>query len=67
MKIMDLKKYTKFIVVDRDVKVPPGAPEDEGFTVYSMGKLDGMYCNCVDKDMTRYYFAAWTEVEVVEE
>ena len=66
MKIMELEKYDKFIIVDVEAKVPVGALEDDGHRVYSMGRLDGMYCYCFDKDMARYYFAAWTEMEKVE-
>ena len=66
MEIVELKKYDKFIVTG-DAKVPPDAPKSDEDQVYSMGRLDGMYCWCVDRDMERHYFAAWTEVELVEQ
>ncbi len=66
MKIMELEKYDKFRVTEENAKVPVAAYENIDGTVYSMGRLDGMYCYCFDKDMARYYFAAWTEVEKVE-
>ena len=54
---------TKVIVTDENVKTPlssiPVKKGDE-ITIY---KLDGMYCNGINKDGDTIYVAGWTEVE----
>jgi hypothetical protein len=63
MEAYDVKYGTKVIVIDENVKTPPSSiPVKKGdeITVY---KLDGMYCNGINKDGDRIYIAAWTEVQ----
>jgi hypothetical protein len=63
MKAYNVKYGTKVIVTDEDVKIPPSSiPVNKGdeITIY---KLDGMYCNGINKDGDRIYIAALTEVE----
>ena len=63
MKAYNVKYGTKVIVTDEDVKTPPSSiPVNKGdeITIY---KLDGMYCNGINKDGDRIYIAALTEVE----
>ena len=63
MKAYNVKYGTKVIVTDEDAKTPPSSiPVNKGdeITIY---KLDGMYCNGINKDGDRIYIAAWTEVE----
>jgi hypothetical protein len=63
MKAYDVKYGTKVIVTDENVKTPPSSiPVKKGYEI-TIYKLDGMYCNGIDKDGNRIYIAAWTEVE----
>ena len=48
MKAHNVKYGTKVIVTDDEITIH---------------RLDGMYCNAIDKDGYRIYIAAWTEVE----
>jgi hypothetical protein len=66
MKLYDLKRGSKFRIVDDETKVPVGAPEAEADKVYWFGHVDGMYSYCKDGDDV-VHFAAWTEVELVNE
>jgi hypothetical protein len=66
MKLYDLKKGTKFRIIDEEPRVPPGAPEADPDKVYWFGSIDGMYSYCKDGDEL-VHFAAWTEVEIVDE
>ena len=62
MKAYNVKYGTKVIVNDNEVKTPPSStPISKGdeITIY---RLDGMYCNGIDKDGNRIYIAGWTEV-----
>jgi hypothetical protein len=63
MKAHIVKYGTKVIVTDKNVKTPPSSiPINKGdeITIY---RLDGMYCNGIDKDGNRIYVAGCTEVE----
>lgn len=63
MEAHNVKYGTKVIVTDDGVKIPPSSiPVNKGdeITIY---RLDGMYCNGIDKDGNRIYIAGWTEVE----
>lgn len=63
MEAYKVKYGTKVIVTDNEVKTPPSSrPISKGdeITIY---RLDGMYCNGIDKDGNRIYIAGWTEVE----
>jgi hypothetical protein len=66
MKLYDLKKGAKFRIIDEDPRVPVGASEADADKVYWFGNIDGMYSYCKDGDDV-VHFAAWTEVEVVNE
>ena len=66
MKLYDLKRGNKFRIIDDETKVPVGAPEADADKVYWFGSIDGMYSYCKDGDQL-VHFAAWTEVEVVDE
>lgn len=64
MKAYNVKYGTKVTVVDDDVRVPVDSiPVNKGdeITIY---RLDGTYCNGIDKDGNRIYIAGWTEVNV---
>jgi len=52
-----------FFEADENVNTPPSSiPIKKGdeITIY---RLDGIYCNGIDKDGNRIYIAGWTEVE----
>jgi len=63
MEAHNVKYGTKVIVTDENVKTPTSSiPVNKGdeITIY---KLDGMYCNAVDKYGNKIYIAGWTEVK----
>lgn len=63
MEAHNVKYGTKVIVTDENVKIPTSSiPVNKGdeITIY---RLDGMYCNGINKDGNRIYIAGWTEVE----
>ena len=66
MKLYELKKGDRFRIIDEEPRVPPDAPEAEYDKVYWFGSIDGMYSYCKDGDEL-VHFAAWTEVERVDE
>jgi hypothetical protein len=66
MKLYDLKRGDKFVIVDDNPKVPVASVEAEQGKVYWFGHIDGMYSYCKDGDDV-VHFAAWTEVERVAE
>ncbi len=66
MKLYDLKKGDKFIITDTETKVPVCSPEAETGKIYWFGYIDGMYSYCKDGEEV-VHFAAWTEVEKVNE
>lgn len=63
MEAHNVKYGTKVIVTDENVKTPPSSiPINKGDEI-TIHRLDGMYCNGIDKDDNRIYIAAWTQVE----
>jgi hypothetical protein len=66
MKLYDLKNGDKFRIIDDETKVPVCAPQADADKVYWFGSIDGMYSYCKDGDEV-VHFAAWTEVERVNE
>ena len=65
MEASNIKYGSKVIVTDENVKIPPSSiPINKGdiITIY---KLDGMYCNGLDKNGNIIYIAGWTEVEPI--
>jgi hypothetical protein len=64
MNAYEVKSGTKVKVKSEEVFVPPGAlPVLTGDEI-TIHRLDGMYCNGVNKDGDRIYINALTEVEV---
>ena len=66
MKLYDLKRGTKFELIDTEVQVPPDALEANVRGVYTYTHVDGMYAPVTDQFGNRTYFAAWTEVKPIE-
>lgn len=64
MEAHNVKYGTKVIIIDEDVKIPPGALQVNKGDEITISKLDGMYCNGIDKDGSRVYIAGWTKVEL---
>jgi len=63
MEAYEVKYGTKVIIIDDEVKTPPSSiPINKGDKI-TIHRLDGMYCNGIDKDGNRIYIAGWTEVE----
>lgn len=66
MKLYELNRGDHFQLTE-DPRIPPAAPEGRMGTIYRYTHVDGMYAPVTDCHGNRYYFAAWTEVEPVEE
>ena len=65
MKLHHLPRGSKFKLTDAGAMVPPAAPRGTEDAIYKFGAIDGMYSWSIGEDGERYYFAAWTEVELV--
>jgi hypothetical protein len=65
-KLYELKRGS-FFKLSSPPDIPPDALSGDMTKLYKLNNLDGMYSNCVDMDKNMYHFAAWTEVENVEE
>ncbi len=67
MNLMDVTKGTKFKLSNAsETSVPPSSIMPDAHETYTSGWLDGMYCNALDSNGNRVYFAAWTEVDLIE-
>ena len=66
MELYKLPKESRFRLLNNP-QIPPGAYDGDMDQTYTFKKVDGMYCPCYGEDGKRYYFAAWTEVERIEE
>lgn len=65
-KLYELRKGTKFLVIDEEIKLPVAHPEIDVSSVYTFDHIDGMYSLCRDENKQAVHFAAWTEVQEVE-
>ena len=63
MQAHTVKYGTKVIVTDKKIKTPPSSLQIHTGDIVAIHKLDGMYCNGINKDGNKIYIAAWTEVE----
>ena len=63
MEAYKVKYGTKVIVIDENVKTPPSSISINKGDEITIHRLDGMYCDGIDKDGNRIYIAGWTEVE----
>ena len=63
MEAYKVKYGTKVIVIDENVKSPPSSISINKGDEITIHRLDGMYCDGIDKDGNRIYIAGWTEVE----
>jgi hypothetical protein len=59
MKLYEVPRNSKIKLVD--------AHPDRKEEVYNFDHIDGMYSYCTDKNNVPCHFAAWTEVEVVND
>ena len=66
MKLYELQKGSTFTLKEQP-SVPPVAPEGNLTKVYTLRNIDGMYSYVKDAEGNVYHFAAWTEVEKVDE
>ncbi len=64
-KLYDVPRGSRFILVEKP-HTPPDSLDGIG-QVYRLGSIDGMYSWSIGEDGERYYFAAWTEVEVIDD
>lgn len=63
MKAYEVKQGTKVIIIDENVKTPPGSiPVNKGDEI-TINRLDGMYCNGVNENGNRVYIAGSTNVK----
>jgi hypothetical protein len=65
MEAYKIKYGTKVIVTDTEVKIPPSSQPIQTGDEITIYRLDGMYCNGIDKEGNRIYIDAWTEVEPI--
>lgn len=63
MEAYEIKRNTKVIVLSDEVRTPPSSLPISKGDVITILNMDGMYCNCLDKDNNRVYISALTEVE----
>tara|TARA_B100000809_G_scaffold242620_1_gene266863 strand:- start:56 stop:256 length:201 start_codon:yes stop_codon:yes gene_type:complete len=63
MEAYKVKYGTKVIVIDENIKTPPSSISINKGDEITIHRLDGMYCDGIDKDGNRIYIAGWTEVE----
>jgi hypothetical protein len=67
MEAYNVKYGTKVVITDDKVTTPPAcAPLQKGDEI-TIHRLDGMYCNGIDKDGNVIYIAAWTKVEMIDQ
>lgn len=66
MKLYELERGKRFKLQEPKAVVPPAVPEDVVGQTYTLGAIDGMYSWSIGEDGERYYFAAYTEVEEIE-
>jgi len=67
MEAYEIKRNTKVIVLSEEVRTPPSSLPISKGDVITILNMDGMYCNCLDKDNNRVYISALTEVEEVSQ
>lgn len=65
-KLYELRKGTKFLVIDEEINLPVAHPKIDVGSVYTFDHIDGMYSFCIDENKQAVHFAAWTEVQEVE-
>lgn len=65
MELYKLPRGSLFKLLEKP-KVPPDAISGDLNMAYKLKNIDGMYSYCTDTEGTVYHFAAWTEVEKVE-
>lgn len=65
MKLYELDTKTWVRLVPEEITIPPGAFAPDYSQKYYYTHVDGMYAPVKGEDNHTYYFAAWTEVEVV--
>ena len=66
MELYKLKRGDKFKLL-ADATIPPCARHGEFEIVYRFTNIDGMYSYVSDEHGNVYHFAAWTDVEKVNE
>jgi len=66
MKLYDLPRGSYFKLIE-DPQVPPDAFIGKKNMQYKLMNLDGMYSYIIGSDKNVYHFAAWTEVEKVND
>lgn len=66
-KLYELNKGDHFKITDEELRVPVAHPEIDLDATYWFGHIDGMYSFCKDLEGAIVHFAAWTEVEKVNE
>jgi len=64
MKLYDLPRGSYFKLIE-DPHVPPDAFKGEKDMQYKLMNIDGMYSYVIGSDDNVYHFAAWTEIEKV--
>jgi len=64
-KLYELKRGSKFNIVNETVDTPPDAKDVSNEGVFTLRSIDGMYSYCLDPNGQVVHPAAWTEVTEV--
>jgi hypothetical protein len=63
MKLYELHRGENFTLLEQPVMPPDIQGEAPIIKLYTLNNIDGMYSHCQDNEGHVYHFAAWTEVE----
>lgn len=64
MEAYQVRYGTKVIIVDEEIKQPPGSIQLKKGDEITIFRPDGMYCNGIDKDENLIYIHVLTEVDI---
>lgn len=60
-------KPNTFVEILETPRQPPASIQIDKNNIVKVGRLDGMYVNCIDSHGNRVYLAAWTKVRELNE
>ena len=66
MKLYELPRGSYFTLIG-DTMIPPEARHPNLNKTYKLINIDGMYSYCLDDNKDVYHYAAWSDVEKVND